>query len=190
MFACLLKKKYIKLPYNVCFSLSLFIYFYLFFIFLNLPSYINERTACCRETPDWPYVNLVTLLSEPCYSLMWTLLLSNLLSAQSRGSPLESELANMSLQGASGGPEHSRERRRSSDRSRDPSHERGEGQLTPCIRNVASPTRLLHSGEFLPTPCQPCGPRGYDTASVLKCYILDILWIFWWLSIIYYYYII
>lgn len=75
-----------------------------------------------------------------------TFLLS-LLSGQSRGSALESELANMSLQGASGGPEHSRERRRSSDRSRDSSHERGEGQLTPCIRNVTSPTRLQHSGE-------------------------------------------
>ncbi|KAJ0029520.1 hypothetical protein NQD34_004517 [Periophthalmus magnuspinnatus] len=47
--------------------------------------------------------------------------------------------------GASGGArpgEHYREqRRRSSDRSRDSSHERGENQLTPCIRNVTSPTR-------------------------------------------------
>ncbi|KAM9816407.1 BTB/POZ domain-containing protein 10-like isoform X1 [Syngnathus typhle] len=33
------------------------------------------------------------------------------------------------------------QRRRSSDRSRDSSHERGENQLTPCIRNVTSPTR-------------------------------------------------
>ncbi|XP_008409955.1 BTB/POZ domain-containing protein 10-like isoform X2 [Poecilia reticulata] len=41
-----------------------------------------------------------------------------------------------------GGPEHYREqRRRSSDRSRDSSHERGESQLTPCIRNITSPTR-------------------------------------------------
>ncbi|XP_071380450.1 BTB/POZ domain-containing protein 10a isoform X3 [Centroberyx affinis] len=48
----------------------------------------------------------------------------------------------MSLYGAGGGAEHYREqRRRSSDRSRDSSHERGEGQLTPCIRNVTSPTR-------------------------------------------------
>lgn len=74
----------------------------------------------------------------------------SLLSGQSQGSALESELANMSLQGASGGPEHSRERRRSSDRSRDSSHERGEGQLTPCIRNVTSPTRLQHSGKCPP----------------------------------------
>uniref|UniRef100_UPI003AAE4F8A BTB/POZ domain-containing protein 10a isoform X1 n=1 Tax=Centroberyx gerrardi TaxID=166262 RepID=UPI003AAE4F8A len=44
--------------------------------------------------------------------------------------------------GGGGGAEHYREqRRRSSDRSRDSSHERGEGQLTPCIRNVTSPTR-------------------------------------------------
>ncbi|XP_069384148.1 BTB/POZ domain-containing protein 10-like isoform X2 [Paralichthys olivaceus] len=41
-----------------------------------------------------------------------------------------------------GGAEHYQEqRRRSSDRSRDSSHERGESQLTPCIRNVTSPTR-------------------------------------------------
>lgn len=41
-----------------------------------------------------------------------------------------------------GGGEHYREhRRRSSDRSRESSHERGESQLTPCIRNVTSPTR-------------------------------------------------
>ncbi|XP_008335232.1 BTB/POZ domain-containing protein 10 isoform X2 [Cynoglossus semilaevis] len=46
----------------------------------------------------------------------------------------------MSLHGASGGCDRSRDRRRSSDRSRDSSHER-EGQLTPCIRNVTSPTR-------------------------------------------------
>ncbi|TDH09233.1 hypothetical protein EPR50_G00084670 [Perca flavescens] len=41
-----------------------------------------------------------------------------------------------------GGAEHYREQQwRSSDRSRDSSHERGESQLTPCIRNVTSPTR-------------------------------------------------
>uniref|UniRef100_A0A7N9ART0 BTB (POZ) domain containing 10a n=1 Tax=Mastacembelus armatus TaxID=205130 RepID=A0A7N9ART0_9TELE len=41
-----------------------------------------------------------------------------------------------------GGAEHyGEQRRRSSDRSRDSSHERGESQLTPCIRNVTSPTR-------------------------------------------------
>ncbi|XP_022539633.1 BTB/POZ domain-containing protein 10a isoform X3 [Astyanax mexicanus] len=43
--------------------------------------------------------------------------------------------------GTSGGLEHCRERRRSGDRSRDSSHERAEGQLTPCIRNVTSPTQ-------------------------------------------------
>ncbi|KAK5893992.1 hypothetical protein CesoFtcFv8_010732 [Champsocephalus esox] len=41
-----------------------------------------------------------------------------------------------------GGTDHHREQqRRSSDRSRDSSHERGESQLTPCIRNLTSPTR-------------------------------------------------
>ncbi|KAF5897959.1 BTB/POZ domain-containing protein 10-like isoform X2 [Clarias magur] len=54
-----------------------------------------------------------------------------------RGSQLLSGVARMSLHG----PEHCRERRRSGDRSRDSSHERVEGQLTPCIRNVTSPTR-------------------------------------------------
>ncbi|XP_072128964.1 BTB/POZ domain-containing protein 10a [Mobula birostris] len=49
----------------------------------------------------------------------------------------------MSLHAASG-YERSRDRRRSSDRSRDSSHERTEGQLTPCIRNVTSPTRQHH----------------------------------------------
>ncbi|XP_056137926.1 BTB/POZ domain-containing protein 10-like isoform X2 [Lampris incognitus] len=44
--------------------------------------------------------------------------------------------------GENGAAEHYREhRRRSSDRSRESSHDRGEGQLTPCIRNVTSPTR-------------------------------------------------
>ncbi len=51
------------------------------------------------------------------------------------------------MHGASGGCDRSRDRRRSSDRSRDSSHERGEGQLTPCIRNVSSPTRQHNSGE-------------------------------------------
>ena len=37
-----------------------------------------------------------------------------------------------------------RDRRRSSDRSRDSSHERTESQLTPCVRNVTSPTRQHH----------------------------------------------
>ncbi|XP_016366949.1 BTB/POZ domain-containing protein 10-like isoform X2 [Sinocyclocheilus rhinocerous] len=62
---------------------------------------------------------------------------------QPRGAQLEGELVKMSLHRASrGGPlDHSRERRRSGDRSRDSSHERGEGQLTPCIRNVTSPIR-------------------------------------------------
>lgn len=57
----------------------------------------------------------------------------------------------MSLHSASGGYERSRDRRRSSDRSRDSSHERGEGQLTPCIRNVTSPTRQHTSGK-IPQP--------------------------------------
>ncbi|XP_074534134.1 BTB/POZ domain-containing protein 10-like isoform X1 [Halichoeres trimaculatus] len=66
----------------------------------------------------------------------------------------QQQVSSMSLYGAGasggasggarerGGAEHYREqRRRSSDRSRDSSHERAESQLTPCIRNVTSPTR-------------------------------------------------
>ena len=58
----------------------------------------------------------------------------------------------MNSHGASGGlersrgSERSRDQRRSSDRSRDSSHER-ESQLTPCIRNVTSPTRQHNTGE-------------------------------------------
>ncbi|XP_047658197.1 BTB/POZ domain-containing protein 10a isoform X2 [Tachysurus fulvidraco] len=54
-----------------------------------------------------------------------------------RGSQPHGEVERMSVLGA----EHRRERRRSGDRSRDSSHERVEGQLTPCIRNITSPTR-------------------------------------------------
>ncbi|KTF74445.1 hypothetical protein cypCar_00045513 [Cyprinus carpio] len=68
----------------------------------------------------------------------------------------------MNMHGASGGCDRSRDRRRSSDRSRDSSHERGEGQLTPCIRNLTSPTRQHNSdreGGSLPAQ-QPQASRG------------------------------
>ncbi|XP_014886914.1 BTB/POZ domain-containing protein 10 isoform X3 [Poecilia latipinna] len=65
----------------------------------------------------------------------------------------------MSLHGASGGCDRSRDRRRSSDRSRDSSHER-EGQLTPCIRNVTSPTRQHNSDRDRDGPSsRPSSPR-------------------------------
>lgn len=73
-------------------------------------------------------------------------------SSQARASRVEAEQRKMNLHGASGGCEHSRDRRRSSDRSRDSSHER-EGQLTPCIRNVTSPTRQHNSGELSKFEC-------------------------------------
>ncbi|KAL4622802.1 BTB/POZ domain-containing protein 10-like [Arapaima gigas] len=68
-------------------------------------------------------------------------------SPQTRNSRLASDSTKMSLHAAIGGHDYARDhgRRRSSDRSRDSSHERGDGQLTPCIRNVASPTRQLAS---------------------------------------------
>uniref|UniRef100_A0A3Q2YKR5 BTB domain containing 10 n=1 Tax=Hippocampus comes TaxID=109280 RepID=A0A3Q2YKR5_HIPCM len=65
-------------------------------------------------------------------------------SSQARASRVEPQQRKMSLHGASGGCDRSRDRRRSSDRSRDSSHER-EAQLTPCIRNLTSPTRQHNS---------------------------------------------
>uniref|UniRef100_A0A8C8FG96 BTB domain-containing protein n=1 Tax=Oncorhynchus tshawytscha TaxID=74940 RepID=A0A8C8FG96_ONCTS len=85
--------------------------------------------------------------------------LSALTSAQSCASRLEADLVKMSLHGASGGNDRSRDRRRSSDRSRDSSHERGEGQLTPCIRNVTSPTRQHNSDRERDGGSRPSSPR-------------------------------
>lgn len=62
------------------------------------------------------------------------------------------------MHGASGGCDRSRDRRRSSDRSRDSSHERAEGQLTPCIRNVTSPTRQ-HNSDREGGSSRPSSPR-------------------------------
>ncbi|KAF3829973.1 hypothetical protein GH733_001398, partial [Mirounga leonina] len=71
----------------------------------------------------------------------------------------------MSLHGASGGHERSRDRRRSSDRSRDSSHERTESQLTPCIRNVTSPTRQHHvEREKDHSSSRPSSPRPQKTS--------------------------
>lgn len=64
----------------------------------------------------------------------------------------------MNMHGASGGCDRSRDRRRSSDRSRDSSHERAEGQLTPCIRNVTSPTRQ-HNSDREGGSSRPSSPR-------------------------------
>uniref|UniRef100_A0A8C1AC34 BTB domain containing 10 n=1 Tax=Cyprinus carpio carpio TaxID=630221 RepID=A0A8C1AC34_CYPCA len=64
----------------------------------------------------------------------------------------------MNMHGASGGCDRSRDRRRSSDRSRDSSHERGEGQLTPCIRNLTSPTRQ-HNSDREGGSSRPSSPR-------------------------------
>uniref|UniRef100_A0A8C7GSQ2 BTB (POZ) domain containing 10a n=1 Tax=Oncorhynchus kisutch TaxID=8019 RepID=A0A8C7GSQ2_ONCKI len=80
----------------------------------------------------------------------WVCVIFSSLSAQPRlpaVPQLEADLVNMNLHGASGGLDRCRDsdRRRSSDRSRDSSHERGEGQLTPCIRNITSPTRQHNS---------------------------------------------
>ncbi|XP_078271378.1 BTB/POZ domain-containing protein 10-like isoform X2 [Rhinoraja longicauda] len=73
----------------------------------------------------------------------------------------------MSLHAASG-YERSRDRRRSSDRSRDSSHERTEGQLTPCIRNVTSPTRQHHGDrekDHISTS-RPSSPRLQKISSI------------------------
>ncbi|XP_066556519.1 BTB/POZ domain-containing protein 10 isoform X1 [Amia ocellicauda] len=97
--------------------------------------------------------------------------------AQSRASKLEADLVKMSLHGASGGCDRSRDRRRSSDRSRDSSHERGESQLTPCIRNVTSPTRQhnidrerdLNSSSRPSSPRpQKASPNGSSSSGVIS----------------------
>ncbi|CAL8353330.1 unnamed protein product [Merluccius merluccius] len=64
----------------------------------------------------------------------------------------------MNSHGASGGVERSRDQRRSSDRSRDSSHER-ESQLTPCIRNVTSPTRQHNIEREVGPSSRPGSPR-------------------------------
>lgn len=79
-------------------------------------------------------------------------------SAQVRASRVEEDQENMSLHGASGSCDRSRDRRRSGDRSRDSSHER-EGQLTPCIRNVTSPTRQHNSDRDSGPPSRASSPR-------------------------------
>ncbi|XP_072278401.1 BTB/POZ domain-containing protein 10 isoform X1 [Pyxicephalus adspersus] len=86
-------------------------------------------------------------------------------STPSRGARSGSSHTKMSLHGASGGHERSRDRRRSSDRSRDSSHERGESQLTPCIRNVTSPTRQ-HQSDREKEYCssRPSSPRPQKTS--------------------------
>ncbi|XP_063107955.1 BTB/POZ domain-containing protein 10 isoform X4 [Cavia porcellus] len=81
-------------------------------------------------------------------------------SASSRVAKGGVDNTKMSLHGASGGHERSRDRRRSSDRSRDSSHERTESQLTPCIRNVTSPTRQHHvEREKDHSSSRPSSPR-------------------------------
>ncbi|XP_062380696.1 BTB/POZ domain-containing protein 10 isoform X5 [Sardina pilchardus] len=66
--------------------------------------------------------------------------------------------------GGGGAYDRSRDRRRSSDRSRDSSHERGEGQLTPCIRNITSPTRQHNEREGGSRPGSPRPQRVSPTS--------------------------
>ncbi|XP_023680278.1 BTB/POZ domain-containing protein 10-like isoform X2 [Paramormyrops kingsleyae] len=95
------------------------------------------------------------------------------LSADSDGTQLRapraaSDPVKMSLHGASGGYDRERardhHRRRSSDRSRDSSHERVEAQLTPCIRNVSSPTRQ-QDRERDPSSHRGCPGGGLSGSS-------------------------
>uniref|UniRef100_A0A8B9HAU8 BTB (POZ) domain containing 10a n=1 Tax=Astyanax mexicanus TaxID=7994 RepID=A0A8B9HAU8_ASTMX len=71
----------------------------------------------------------------------------------------------MSLWLSFGGLEHCRERRRSGDRSRDSSHERAEGQLTPCIRNVTSPTQQQLSEREVGSWLRSVSPRTQKGCS-------------------------
>ncbi|KAK0151705.1 BTB/POZ domain-containing protein 10 [Merluccius polli] len=75
----------------------------------------------------------------------------------------EADPQKMNLHGAIGGVERSRDQRRSSDRSRDSSHER-ESQLTPCIRNrEVGPSSRPGS----PRP-QRVSPSGSSSSGVLS----------------------
>lgn len=93
------------------------------------------------------------------------------LSTQARASRVEAEQRKMSLHGASGGSDRSRDRRRSSDRSRDSSHER---ELTPCIRNITSPTRQHNSdrdgGSSRPSSPRPqrISPSGSSSSGIMS----------------------
>ncbi|XP_036424125.1 BTB/POZ domain-containing protein 10a [Colossoma macropomum] len=110
-------------------------------------------------------------------------------SSQPRGSQLEAEAVRMSHgHGASSGLERCRERRRSGDRSRDSSHERAEGQLTPCIRNVTSPTRQQLSdrdrevGSWLrsasPRPQKGCSSGSVCGDSHSKSHGSDMIYVY------------
>ncbi|XP_026094532.1 BTB/POZ domain-containing protein 10-like isoform X2 [Carassius auratus] len=104
------------------------------------------------------------------------------LSGQPRGAQLEGELVKMSLHGASGGGplDHPRERRRSGDRSRDSSHDRGEGQLTPCIRNVTSPIRQhlsdCSSRSTSPRPQKACTSSLFYGSPQSKTHSSDMIY--------------
>ncbi|XP_026094530.1 BTB/POZ domain-containing protein 10-like isoform X1 [Carassius auratus] len=101
---------------------------------------------------------------------------------QPRGAQLEGELVKMSLHGASGGGplDHPRERRRSGDRSRDSSHDRGEGQLTPCIRNVTSPIRQhlsdCSSRSTSPRPQKACTSSLFYGSPQSKTHSSDMIY--------------
>lgn len=101
---------------------------------------IPKKKVHCSHLKQTKYVRMrmsfwATRLTAAC--------VSRSTGSRLRGSQPHGEVARMSVLGA----EHCRERRRSGDRSRDSSHERVEGQLTPCIRNITSPTRQQLSGE-------------------------------------------
>ncbi|XP_033260363.1 BTB/POZ domain-containing protein 10 isoform X3 [Orcinus orca] len=104
--------------------------------------------------------SLYTLISKFFSCFCVSALAYTKVSAPSRVAKGVVEHTKMSLHGASGGHERSRDRRRSSDRSRDSSHERTESQLTPCIRNVTSPTRQHHvEREKDHSSSRPSSPR-------------------------------
>ncbi|XP_030186636.1 BTB/POZ domain-containing protein 10 isoform X1 [Lynx canadensis] len=104
--------------------------------------------------------SLYTLISEFFSCFCVSTLAYTKVSTPARVAKGVADHTKMSLHGASGGHERSRDRRRSSDRSRDSSHERTESQLTPCIRNVTSPTRQHHvEREKDHSSSRPSSPR-------------------------------
>ncbi|XP_062856828.1 BTB/POZ domain-containing protein 10a isoform X2 [Trichomycterus rosablanca] len=105
-------------------------------------------------------------------------------SSRLRGFQLQNEAVRMSVHGA----ELCRERRRSGDRSRDSSHERAEGQLTPCIRNVTSPTRQQLSDRereagswsrsASPRPQKGCSSGSFCPDSHSKSHGSDMIYVY------------
>lgn len=131
---CCPQQKYCSTFYTCLHQSCILIFFLIYCIHIvtKLPVFFFQD-CFCKILRSCTHASHLTLFVSLSYSS----------SCRMRG--FQNEAVRMSVHGA----ELCRERRRSGDRSRDSSHERAEGQLTPCIRNVTSPTRQQLSGNTL-----------------------------------------